>query len=248
MADQAVRPGALRAALARLAPRLPQRRPATGWYFADAPPPGSHAPGGEAWECMFSRFAEAGRGTRTCFAAGRSGCRGAEHYLGFAAPARHAAHHLTAGEGFKRDAELAAAFYAENGPPSPAATYLVVEDVATMAEDVEVRVVNLWVDARSLGALVTLANFDRPTNDNVVVPFASGCQSTWTLPYRESFSPAPRAVVGCMDPATRPFLPPDTLSFSVCAGRFLELARQAGASFLTRERWGAAVRASADAP
>lgn len=48
----------------------------------------------------------------------------------------------------------------------------------------KIEVVNLWVDAVSLAGPVTLSNYDRPNNDNVAVPFASGCQSIWTSPIK----------------------------------------------------------------
>jgi hypothetical protein len=190
---------------------------------------------------MFDRFHQPERGTLLCFSAACTGCRGAEQYLGFMQPSRGAGRFLAESEAFKLTAALGDAFYEAIDAPAPAAEYLVVQDLETVEDGVAVEVVNLWVDARSLGALVTLANFDRATNDNVIIPFASGCQSIWTLPYQEASRSEPRAVVGCMDPATRPFLPPDTLSFSVCARRFMELAGHAGRSFLARQPWRAAL-------
>ena len=73
---------------------------------------------------------------------------------------------------------------------------VVLERIESIEDGIHIEVVSLWVDALSLSGLVTLANYDRPTNDNVVVPYASGCQSIWTLPYKQAFERLPKSVVG----------------------------------------------------
>lgn len=84
-------------------------------------------------------------------------------------------------------------------------------------------VVTLWVNAESLSGLVTLANYDRPTNDNVMIPFASGCQSIWTIPFKEKYQELPKCVAGMMDPAVRKYLSSDLLSFSMPVKRFMKI-------------------------
>lgn len=93
-------------------------------------------------------------------------------------------------------------------------------------------VVNLWTGASSLSVLHTLANYDRATNDNVIMPFSSGCQSIWTLPYKEAGNEMPRAIAGSLDPTVRMFLPEGTISFSVPSGRFIEMCDNIEGSFL----------------
>ena len=75
----------------------------------------------------------------------------------------------------------------------------------------------------ALSDLHTLANYDRSGNDNVIMPFSSGCQSIWTLPYKESASESQRAVAGSLDPTVRGFLPAGTIPFSVTARRLVAL-------------------------
>lgn len=98
-------------------------------------------------------------------------------------------------------------------------------------------VITLWVNTTSLSGLVTLANYDRPTNNNVLIPFASGCQSVWTFPYKEKFQEFPKCVVGLIDPAARVFMPSEVLSFSMPANRLLEMADNISGSFLESDIW-----------
>jgi hypothetical protein len=100
-----------------------------------------------------------------------------------------------------------------------------------------VEVVNFWVGAESLAGLVTLSNFDQSTNDNVIIPFASGCQSMWTLPYRQQLGEHGLATVGALDPAMRCYLPGKVLLFSMPAGRFVELAGKVDRSFAVKDDW-----------
>ena len=85
--------------------------------------------------------------------------------------------------------------------------------------------------------LVTLANYDRPDNDNVVIPFASGCQSIWSIPYNEKDSKEPKCVIGCIDPAMRKHLPSDIISFAVPANRFVEMVENIPGRFLDKKSW-----------
>lgn len=105
-------------------------------------------------------------------------------------------------------------------------------------ENTNIEVINLWVSAVALARLVILANYDRPTNNNVIIPFASGCQSMWTMPYKEKTSQEPKAIVGCMDPAMRKHISSEVLLFSLPSERFVELAENAPGSFLQDGSWG----------
>ena len=101
----------------------------------------------------------------------------------------------------------------------------------------QIEVVNLWIHADGLSGLVTLANYDRPSNDNVLIPCSSGCQSIWTLPYLEKEAAERKCFVGCMDPVVRHYLAKDVLSFSMAAERFVEMANNVAGSFLERQKW-----------
>jgi len=211
--------------------------PPIGWYFADSPPADAFLPDKGKWACIFSYFKRLIEGDRICFSVGRTGRSGASYYLGFTSPSKEAGRFLAEKEKFKKNVTLGNAFYEGISAPSVKAEFLIWEPFANIADNIAVEVVNLWINADSLSGLVTLANYDRPNNDNVVIPFASGCQSIWTIPYNEKSKKEPKCVVGCIDPAMRKYFLPDIVSFAVPTDRFVEMTENISGSFLEQKGW-----------
>lgn len=206
----------------------------TAFYFAADPPHDALIPAPDSWTCLFSFFKQVQDGRAAAFSAERPGCAGAVSYFGFKElPIIPAALYLSHGEKLKKDASLAAAFYEEVQPMPAREPNLVFQRLDLSPEDAEIEVVNLWVGAASLALLHTLANYDRSANDNVIMPFSSGCQSIWTLPYKEKAKANPKAVAGSLDPTARPFLTTDVISFSAPAIRFMEMCGNIPGSFLS---------------
>jgi len=208
-------------------------------YFSDTQPPDAATPAENTWTCMFALMKRVQAGRPACFSAARPGCVGAASYLGFnTVPVVPAALYLSHKEHLKKDASLAAAFY-EGVEPVPAAKeYLIFQRLDMAPDSVAAEVVNLWLNAAGLSSLHTLANYDRATNDNVIMPFGSGCQSIWTMPHKEKHQASPMAVAGSLDPTVRRFLPPDAVSFSAPANRFLEMCANIPGSFLSAGKNG----------
>jgi hypothetical protein len=94
-----------------------------------------------------------------------------------------------------------------------------------------------YVNTDQLSALTVLANYYRPGIENVMIPFSSGCQSIFLIPYAEAQKENPRAVVGLIDITVRPMVEPDMLSFSVPYKMFLELEEHREGSFLEKQLW-----------
>ncbi|MFO7972725.1 MAG: DUF169 domain-containing protein [Desulfobacterales bacterium] len=92
-----------------------------------------------------------------------------------------------------------------------------------------------------LSALVILANYAREGMENVIVPWAAGCQTIGILPYREAASAKPRAVVGLTDISARKYvrslLGSEYLSFAVPLEMFFEMENNVAGSFLERNTW-----------
>lgn len=223
----------LKQAAAMLEERAGFLLPATALYFAADAPAGAVLPRADSWTCMFALMKKVQAGLGAAFSAEAPGCVGASCYLGFQQlPVAPAAFYLAKMERLKKDVRLAAAFYHDVEPVPALARYLIFRRLDAVREKTAVEVVNLWVAAAALSGLHTLANYDREDNNSVFMPFASGCQSIWTLPFKEKQRPAPRAVVGSLDPTVRAYLPPDAVSFSLPAGRFLEMCDNIPGSFL----------------
>jgi hypothetical protein len=104
-----------------------------------------------------------------------------------------------------------------------------------------VRSITFLVNPDQLSALVVLANCDGEHNENVIIPFAAGCQSIGICTFRENEREDPRAVVGLVDLTARKNLRRqfgrDVMSFSVTPKMFERMEANVAGSFLERETW-----------
>jgi hypothetical protein len=219
----------VREAARLLAEHVALALPTTVWSFERELPPGGRTldPGTCVVKALSGAEHEA-----LCLSLSAPGCRGAAFYLGFAAASPRAGAALALKERFKGSVALGDAFYREAAPPPARSTWLVIRPVESIDDRIVPEVVNLWVDAASLAALVTLANHDRAGNDDVLIPFSAGCQSLWTIPFKRAGRGDGSCVVGLVDPAVRRWLPRDLLTFSTTADRFVALAARVPCSFL----------------
>ena len=98
-----------------------------------------------------------------------------------------------------------------------------------------------FADADELAALVVLANYGRGDNENVIIPFAAGCQTIGIYPYAEAAAEQPRAVVGLTDlsarVAIRRQLGDGLMSFAMPFALFTEMEANVAGSFLERPTW-----------
>lgn len=94
-----------------------------------------------------------------------------------------------------------------------------------------------YVNTNQLSALTVLANYYREGYENVMIPFSSGCQSLFLLPYAESKKKNPRAIVGLIDITVRPMIESNMLSFSIPYKMFLDMEENVEGSFLEKDLW-----------
>ena len=107
-------------------------------------------------------------------------------------------------------------------------------------------VVVFLADPDQLSALVVLANYAREGNENVIIPFAAGCQQIGIFAYREARSDTPRAVIGLTDLSARKNLKKqidrNMFSFAVPWRMFREMEDNVEGSFLEKETWRSLAR------
>jgi uncharacterized protein (DUF169 family) len=120
--------------------------------------------------------------------------------------------------------------------------YVVFRPLADVnAEKETPQTVIFFADPDELSALVVLANYGRGSNENVIIPFAAGCQTIGIYPYREAESDQPRAVVGLTDLSARlsirKQLGDNILSFAMPFALFQEMEANVAGSFLQRHTW-----------
>ena len=98
-------------------------------------------------------------------------------------------------------------------------------------------------DPDQFSAIGVLANYSFPGNDNVIFPFAAGCQAIGLYSYREGESERPRAVAGPMDLSARLYLrrqfDANVMSMALPWRMFLAMEEQVEGSFLQRHTWSA---------
>ena len=97
------------------------------------------------------------------------------------------------------------------------------------------------LDYDQLSAMVCMANYDRECNNNVITPFAAGCQSIGIYPFYQSTLERPKAVIGLVDLNSRVKLKrqlkDDVLSFAVPYTMFQEMEANIAGSFLEGSTW-----------
>jgi len=119
--------------------------------------------------------------------------------------------------------------------------YVVFKPLKDVPDSETPEVVVFLTDLDQLAALVVLANYEAPHNENVFIPFAAGCQSIGIYPFREAKSDQPRAVVGQVDISARLALKrqlkDDLMTFAIPFQLFRTMEANVPGSFLERHTW-----------
>ncbi|MBU2054033.1 MAG: DUF169 domain-containing protein [Proteobacteria bacterium] len=120
--------------------------------------------------------------------------------------------------------------------------YVVFRPLANVGPENEPpQTVIFFADPDEISALVVLTNYGRGDNENVIIPFAAGCQTIGIYPYREAKADRPRAVVGLTDLSARLYLRKqlgdNLLTFAMPFSLFKEMEANVEGSFLQRHTW-----------
>lgn len=124
--------------------------------------------------------------------------------------------------------------------PAAYVVFRPLSDVDTTKE--KPQTIIFFVNPDQLSALTVLANYGRGNNENVIIPYAAGCQAIGIYPYREAKSKNPRAVVGLTDLSARVYVrkqlgDSNLMTFSVPFSLYEEMERNVPGSFLERHTW-----------
>lgn len=122
------------------------------------------------------------------------------------------------------------------------ANYVLFKPLNDVSEELEKpQVVVFFADPDQLSALVVLANYSRDDNENVIIPYAAGCQTIGIYPYREAKAEKQRAVVGLTDLSARVYvgkqLGANLMTFAVPLKMYEEMEANVEGSFLERPVW-----------
>lgn len=146
------------------------------------------------------------------------------------------------GEGYVKTSELVEQWLKEIPMTEVASNYVLFKPLAEVDPAAEKpETVIFLANPDQLSALVILANYAREGMENVIIPWAAGCQTIGIIAYREAGSGNPRAVVGLTDISARKYvrnlLGSDYLSFAMPWAMFLEMEDNVEGSFLEKHTW-----------
>ena len=173
------------------------------------------------------------------------GCSGGKRYSGFTKTLRLRFEYFLScgipgemeGERYKKSPELVKV-YLETHPPFEApGTYLVFKRWDKLGEGEEPLAVIFFGKSDVLAGLFALANYDRADPFGVITPMGSGCSSIINYPFMEARSDEPRCVLGMFDVSARPYVPANTLTFTIPMKRFEQMVGNMDESFLITESW-----------
>lgn len=232
-----------------VAKRLKLRYSPVAVLFTDEKPVGALEFAEEKWGCVAAMLTAAAKGKTAVFSRKTFGCGGGGVGLGFGNQyldfpggidyflSTGRGEGYREGEAYKKTPELAKSFVDDLPITDIPYEYVVFKPLDEIdADKQEPKIVVFYANPDQLSALVVLANYGRAGN-NVVIPFAAGCQSTCLLPWDEAQKESPRAIVGMTDITARPIIDADLLSFSVPFRMFLEMEDNIPGSFLDKHDW-----------
>jgi hypothetical protein len=150
--------------------------------------------------------------------------------------------HFMHGERYKKTQDLAEQFVEALPITEVPMNYVVMKPLSKVDPAKEEPVsVTFLVNADQLSALVIFANYDRPGQENVAVPYAAACQVMGILSYKEAQSENSRCLIGLTDITARKYLKgqggADKLTFTVPFGRLRQMESNVEGSFLTGSTW-----------
>jgi len=234
----------------RIAGELKLRYQPVALLFTNERPAGAVQFAEGKWGCVIAMLTAAAKGKTAVFDRKTVGCAGGITGLGFGCGFEKLpggidyflscgrGEGFPEGEGYRKTPEIARGFIDSLPITDIPYTYIVFKPLSAVDPERETpQLIIFYATPDQLTALVTLANYETPGTDNVIIPQAAGCQSIGIIPYREAQQEHPRAVVGLLDSSARPFVPADLLSFTVPFRMFQTMEANIPGSFLERSAW-----------
>ena len=215
------------------------------FFYTDEEGHAELAKPGSAPRCVIEALSLVRKGRSLCFNVESVGCFGGKRYLGFREEVRPDFEYFLScgipgkveGERYKKTPQLVTQSIKLAPSFMAPAKFIVFKRWDLLETSDEPDVIIFFAPPDVLSGLFTLASYDEAEPDPVFAPFGSGCSSIVQYPYLEKNSKRPRAVIGLFDVSARPFVPADTLTFSVPMTKFVKMVENMEESFLVTNSW-----------
>jgi len=154
------------------------------------------------------------------------------------------------GERYLKDPEAVRSFIHDLPIIDIPADYVVYKPLSRVDLNREEPVsVIFFSDPDQFSAIGVLANYSFEGNDNVIFPFAAGCQAIGLYSYQEAESDNPKAIAGPMDLSARLYLRnqfgENNMSMAIPWKMFLTMEEHVQGSFLERHTWSELLKTKA---
>lgn len=195
------------------------------------------------WGCVVGMLNAAAKGRVAAMNAATVACRGGKQGLGLQRFTLGTIEYFLSvggrgdkpGEHYKKTPELARE-YVFSLPEVHSPDYVVFAPLSQVSAETPELVVFL-VNADQFSGLATLANYDRPTQDNVQLRFGAGCAQAVLYGLDAEAQTNGTCFIGLTDPSARKVIDKDRLSFSIPMPRFLEMEANADSCFFHTDTW-----------
>ncbi|MCP3889385.1 MAG: DUF169 domain-containing protein [Desulfobulbaceae bacterium] len=212
--------------------------PLIGYY--DTPEKLLFEPFIEARQCIFSCYQGWMQGQSTCLSERNVEaikCPGAGYWNCNVATVQseHVANYLAVEEGLKASSDLMCQWLTNQSPFKREHTYVVIGPFRKEYYEY-LKTITFYVNPDQLSLLITGAEYCNASTAHhpVTAVYGSGCGQLAAV-FADLDTPA--ATIGGTDIAMRPFLPHDTLAFTVTKPMFEQLCRLDEKSFLHKSFW-----------
>jgi len=215
------------------------------FYYTDEE---GHAPSvepGSVSRCVIGALSDVRKGNSLCFDADSIGCSGGKRYLGYAEGIMPGFEYFLSygipgrleGERYCKTPELVKEIMKNTPAFKAPGRFIVFKRWDKLEKSDSPEVVIFYAKPDVLSGLFTLARFDEVDRNAVSAPFGSGCSTIVQYPYLEKDSEHPKAIIGMFDPSARPFVPHDTITFSVPIEKLVRMLDNMEESFLITNTW-----------
>ena len=215
------------------------------FYYTDREDAAERVATPAAHMCMIGVLARVRKGASLVFDADSIGCGGGKRYTGFTEEIGPAFEYFLSsgipgkleGERYKKSPGLVREMMTIVPQFKAPARTIVFKRFDMLERSDDPDAVIFFATPDVLSGLFTLANFDEADPNGVFCPFSAGCGSIVQYPYLEKNSSRPRAVIGMFDVSARPYVPKETLTFSVPMNKFIRMVENMEESFLITRSW-----------